>query len=91
MLKEESTTILKLVVDSEGKLVGLLGDEDDEGCPVAFAPPPDLIGAVRLFLLQRSQDEGELINERGLYQLALERMEMGYTKLVEVLEKEERS
>ena len=91
MLKEESTTILRLVVDTEGKLVGLLGDEDDEGCPVAFAPTADLIGALRLFLLQRSQDEGELIDERGLYQLALERMEMGYTKLIGVLEEEERT
>jgi hypothetical protein len=89
MLKEESKTIFRFVVDSEGKLVGLLGDEDDEGCPVAFAPTPDLVGAVRLFLLQRSQDEGELIDERGLYQLALERMEMAYSKLVNVLEEDE--
>lgn len=86
MYEDESKTLLRLIIDSEGKLVGLLGDEDDEGCPVAFAPSPDLMAALQLFLLQRSQEMDDLVDERGIYQLVLERLEMGYGKLMAVLE-----
>ena len=55
---EETKTIISLIVDSEGKLVGLLGDEDDEGCPIAFAPSADLVGALRVFPFK---------NEQGFY------------------------
>jgi len=86
MSEDESKTLLRLTVDTEGKLVGLLGDEDDEGCPVAFAPSADLISALRLFLLQKSREVDDIVDERGIYQLMLERMDMAYAKLMEVLE-----
>ena len=86
LYEDESKTLLRLIVDSEGKLVGLLGDEDDEGCPVAFAPSPDLMAALRLFLLQKSQELDDVVDERGIYQLVLEGLEMGYEKLVDMLE-----
>jgi hypothetical protein len=88
MYEDEEKTIIKLVVDNEGKLVGLLGDEDDEGCPVAFAPSNDLVGAIRLFLLQKTNEGIDFVDERGLYQLALERLEMAWKKLNLVLEGE---
>lgn len=86
MYEDEAKTIIRLVVDGEGKLVGLLGDEDDEGCPVAFAPSNDLVGAVRLFLLQKANQDIDIVDERGLYQLALERLEMAWKKLELVLQ-----
>jgi len=85
---EESRKIISLIVDSEGKLVGLLGDEDDEGCPIAFAPSADLVGALRVFLLDKIDQEVDIVDERGLYQLALERLEMAWVKLNLVLEEE---
>ncbi|OGD48652.1 hypothetical protein A3K69_05595 [Candidatus Bathyarchaeota archaeon RBG_16_57_9] len=85
---EETKTIISLIVDSEGKLVGLLGDEDDEGCPIAFAPSADLVGALRVFLLDKLDQEADIVDERGLYQLALERLEMAWVKLNLVLEEE---
>lgn len=88
MYEEEAKTIIRLIVDSEGKLVGLLGDEDDEGCPVAFAPSNDLVGALRLFLLQKANQDIDIVDERGLYQLALERLEMAWKKLELVLQEE---
>jgi hypothetical protein len=88
MYEDEAKTIIRLVVDGEGKLVGLLGDEDDEGCPVAFAPSHDLVGAVRLFLLQKANQDIDIVDERGLYQLALERLEMAWKKLELVLQEE---
>lgn len=84
-MSEEKKTLLCFIVDSEGKLVGLLGDEDDEGCPVAFAPSADLISAIRLFLMQKSR-EPEFVDERGIYQLTLERLDMAYGTLLETLE-----
>jgi hypothetical protein len=88
MAPEETRTIMTLIADSEGKLVGLLGDEDDEGCPVAFAPSADLVGALRVFLLEKVGQEVDIVDERGLYQLALERLEMAWKKLNLVLEEE---
>ena len=88
MYEDEAKTIIRLVVDSEGKLVGLLGDEDDEGCPVAFAPSNDVVGALRLLLLQKSNEDVDVVDERGLYQLALERLETAWKKLSLVLEEE---
>jgi len=88
MLNEEAKTIVRLVVDGEGKLVGLLGDEDDEGCPVAFAPTADLVGALRVFLHEKMDQDIDIVDERGLYQLALERMEMAWKKLSIVLEED---
>ena len=88
MYEDEAKTIIRLVVDGEGKLVGLLGDEDDEGCPVAFAPSNDLVGALRLFLLQKANQDIDIVDERGLYQLALERLEMAWKKLELVLQEE---
>lgn len=88
MISEEEKTLLKFIVDSEGKLVGLLGDEDDEGCPVAFVPSPDLFSALRLFLMQKSR-EVDVVDERGIYQLVLERLDMAYGTLIEILEEEE--
>jgi hypothetical protein len=88
MAPEETRKIMTLIVDSEGKLVGLLGDEDDEGCPVAFAPSADLVGALRMFLLEKVGQEVDIVDERGLYQLALERLEMAWKKLNLVLEEE---
>lgn len=88
MYEDEAKTIIRLVVDGEGKLVGLLGDEDDEGCPVAFAPSNDLVGAVRLFLLHKANQDIDIVDERGLYQLALERLEMAWKKLELVLQEE---
>jgi len=85
---EEAKTIISLIVDSEGKLVGLLGDEDDEGCPIAFAPSADLVGALRVFLLDKLDQEADIVDERGLYQMALERLEMAWVKLNLVLEEE---
>ena len=85
---EETKTIISLIVDSEGKLVGLLGDEDDEGCPIAFAPSADLVGALRVLLLDKLDQEADIVDERGLYQLALERLEMAWVKLNLVLEEE---
>jgi hypothetical protein len=86
MSENEYTTIISLVVDSEGKLVGLLGDEDDVGCPAAFAPSSDLIGAIRFFLLHMSREVDDYIEERGLFQLMLERLDTAYAKLIKVLE-----
>lgn len=88
MSEGEIKTIIQLIVEGEGKLVGLLGDVDDEGCPVAFAPSNDLVGAVRLFLLQKANQEIDVVDERGLYQLALERLEMAWKKLELVLQEE---
>jgi len=87
MLAEEEKNLLRLIVDTEGKLVGLLGDEDDEGCPVAFAPSVDLLSALRLFLMQKSK-ETNLVDERGIYQRILEELDMAYGKLVKTLEDE---
>lgn len=87
MSTDKEKTLLRFIVDTEGKLVGLLGDEDDEGCPVAFVPSVDLLSALRLFLMQKSQEE-DLIDERGIYQRILEELDMSYGKLVEILEKE---
>lgn len=84
-MSEEKKTLLSFIVDSEGKLVGLLGDEDDEGCPVAFAPSADLLSAIRLFLMQKSR-EPEFIDERGIYQLTLEKLDMAYGTLLKTLE-----
>lgn len=89
MSEGEKKTLLSFIIDSEGKLVGLLGDEDDSGCPVAFAPTVDLISALRLFLLQKAREEPDIVDERGIYQLMLERLDMGYAKLVDILEKED--
>jgi hypothetical protein len=86
MLRDKEKTLLRFIVDTEGKLVGLLGDEDDEGCPVAFVPSTDLLSAMRLFLMQKSQ-EVDIIDERGIYQRILEELDMAYGKLVEILEK----
>ena len=87
MLEDNEKTLLRFIIDTEGKLVGLLGDEDDEGCPVAFVPTVDLLSALRLFLMQKSK-EVEVIDERGIYQRVLEELDMAYGKLVEMLEKE---
>ena len=53
---------------------------------MAFAPSPDLMSTLELFLFQRSQELDDIVDERGIYQLVFEMMEMGYAKLVEVLE-----
>ena len=87
MLLDKEKMLLRFVVDTEGKLVGLLGDEDDEGCPVAFVPSVDLLSALRLFLMQKSR-EVDVTDERGIYQRILEELDMAYGKLVEMLEKE---
>ena len=87
MLDDNEKTLLRFIVDNEGKLVGLLGDEDDEGCPVAFVPSVDLLSALRLFLMQKSK-EVDVVDERGIYQRILEELDMAYGRLVEMLEKE---
>jgi hypothetical protein len=87
MSEGEYKTVIHLIVDSKGKLAGLLGDMDDEGCPVTFTPSTDLISAIRLFLYQKSMETGDIFDEHSIYQLILERLDMAYAKLIEVIEK----
>lgn len=87
-MEDKTITIMKLIVDSEGKLVGLAGDEREEGCPVAFAPTEDLVGATRLALLQGASREHEYTGVTGIFQLSLERMEKAWVILNKLLEEE---
>jgi len=75
-MSEEARNIIQLVVDSEGKLLGLVGDRVSHAdCPVEFVPTDALIVAVRLALfieLNRAREDSVL------FQLALDNLEVAW-------------
>ena len=75
--------IIQLVSDSEGKLVGLVGDKlSHADCPVSFAPSEDLVLALKLMLLQEANSGRQ---DAIYFQLALENLETAYTNLLNLL------
>ena len=82
-MSEKARNIIQLVVDSEGKLVGLVGDKMSHAdCPVGFAPTEDLVLAAKLVLLQEANSNRQ---DAVLFQLAVENLETAWANLLAVL------
>ncbi len=85
-MSNEASIIFQLIKDSEGKLVGLVGDKlTHTDCPVGFAPSEDLVLAVKLVLLQEANSSR---HDAIYFQLALEELETAWTKLHKILDDE---
>jgi hypothetical protein len=88
MLDEESRSIIQLISDSEGKLVGLVGDKRSYAdCPVGFAPSEDFVGTLRLALLREANSARD---DAIYFQYALEMLETAWSKLINLLETSEK-
>ena len=82
-MSEYPRNIIQLVIDSEGKLVGLVGDKMSHAdCPVGFAPSEDLVLAVKLALLQEANSGRQ---DAVIFKLASENLEAAWAKLLEIL------